>query len=218
MREVIDIQSARDNVPAVVFWSARIQTMLLVAVLVAEIALPATWPMIKQWMGSDAPKRLVWGTVLLGFVGLAPLAIERFRPGLITRIVSSEKVLAPLIVTSIIVIGGYVTWQYQAISGYQTMRPFCTELKGELANSDVEMAYFRNLPFDILFYLDSPEWIHSIQNAEGLNDFLSSRAETRVLIWRDEFHEELAGLLPEGMTIQPTLKERAYPWEEESKK
>jgi len=192
--------------------------MLLGAVLAAEIVLPVGWPVITLWMGPDAPKRLVWGTVLLGFAGLVPLAIERFRPGLMTRIAGSEMPLASLIVTSVIVVGGYVTWQDQVIYGYHSMRSFCTQLKGELANSDAEMAYFHKFPFEVLFYLDSPEQIHPIQNAEGLNDFLISRAETRVLICRGEFHQELAGLLPEGMAIQPTLKERAYPWQEESKK
>jgi hypothetical protein len=199
-------------------WTTRIQTTLLVAVLVAEIVLPTGWPVIKHWMGSDAPKGLVWGTALLGFVGLVPLVIERFRPGLMTRIAGSEMALAPLVVTSTIVVGGYVIWQHQVINSYQTMRSFCTELKGELTNRDAEMAYFHKFPFDVLFYVDSPERIRPIQNAEELNDFLRSRAETRVLICRGEFHQELAGLLPAGTAIQPTLKEKAYPWQEESKK
>ncbi len=199
-------------------WTTKIQTAVLGVVLAGEIVLPAAWPAIKHWMGPDAPKGLVWGTVLLGLVGLVPLVVERFRPGLMTRIAGSETALAPLIVTSVIVVGGYVTWQDRVIDGYETMKSFCMELKGELANRDAEMAYFRNFPFEVLFYVDPPERIHQIQNAEGLNDFLSSHAETRVLLCRGEFHQELAGLLPAGMALQPTLKERVYPWQEESEK
>ena len=68
------------------------------------------------------------------------LAIERFRPGLMTRIVGSEMALASLVMASTIVVGGYVTWQHQVINSYQTMRSFCTDLKGELADVDTEMA------------------------------------------------------------------------------
>jgi 4-amino-4-deoxy-L-arabinose transferase-like glycosyltransferase len=200
------------------FWTTRIQTSLLVAALAAEIALPVAWPVIKHWMGSDAPSRLVWGTVLLGLVGLTPLAIERIRPGLMTRIAGSETVLSPLIVTSVILVGGYVTWQDQVLDGYHTMRSFCRELQSELADPDVKMAYFRDFPFEVLFYLDWPQQIRPVQNTEGLNDFLNSQGETRVLICRGEFRQELAGLLPAGTTIQPTLKERVYPWQDESKK
>lgn len=35
---------------------------------------------------------------------------------------------------------------------------------------------------------------------------------------RSEFREELTGILPQGMPMQPMLKERVEPWEKEPKK
>jgi hypothetical protein len=189
-----------------------------VVIVAIELLSPIAWPVLRRQMGFDAPAELVWATALLGLLAALPLVIEWFRPGLMGRITGTERPLAPLLVTSIVLVGGFLAWQQRITDRYRTLRPFCLELKSEIEGPGVQMAYFQKLSRSVLFYLEPMEKIRPIVSTEELNDFLGSRAETKVLITRSDFHEELTRALPEGMAVQPTLKERTYPWEKEPKK
>lgn len=199
-------------------WVLSTQTALLVVVIGLELLSPLGWPVLRQQTGFDAPKELVWATIFLGLMAALPLILERLRPGLAARITGAERVLAPLIVTSVVIVGSFLTWQQRITDTYRTLRPFCLALKHEIGYRGAEIAYFHKFPYELLFYLGSTELLQPVKNVEELHDFLNSPAETKVLITRSEFKEELARALPGGAATEPTLEETIYPWEKDPRK
>lgn len=197
----------------------RIQMVLLGIIVAVEILSPAIWPVVKNRTGFEASNELIFATVFLGLIALAPLVLQRFRPGLLIRITGSEKKLAPLIVMSLIMIGGYLDWQEKIIDKYRTMKPFSMELKAKIGDMTPDnIAFFRKFTGEMLFYMDLPKPVILIESAEQLNDFLSSEAKTKLLISHSDYKKELLDALPEWVPEQPTLKEKIYPWEKDKKK
>jgi len=121
-----------------------IQTVLLVIVAAAEILSPAIWPAVKARTEFEVPKELIFATVFLGLMALVPLVLQRLRPGLPSRVTGSEIKLAPLLVMSVIIMGGYLDWQDKIIDKYRSMKPFSMELKAEIRDlAPVNIAFFR---------------------------------------------------------------------------
>jgi hypothetical protein len=198
-----------------------IQTVLLVIVAAAEILSPAIWPLVKARTGFQASNELIFATVFLGLMALLPLLLQRLRPGLLSRVTGSEKKLAPLIVMSVIIMGGYLGWLDKIVEQYRTTKPFSVELKAKIAElKSYDVAIFPEFSrgdSEILFYLDMPEPALIVSNEEQLNDFLNSDGKTRILISDGDHKEELLDALPEWVPQQPTLKEKIYPWEKKEK-
>jgi len=195
-----------------------IQTVLLVIVVAVEILSPAIWPLVKARTGFEASKELIFVTVFLGFMALVPLILQRIRPGLLSRVAGSEKKLAPLIIMSVIIMGGYLDWQEKIIDKYRSIKPFSMELKAKIGDlKPANIAFFRKFAGEILFYMDLPEPALLIESSEQLNDFLSSEAKTKLLISHSDYNKELLAALPEWVPEQPTLKEKIYPWEKMDK-
>lgn len=209
-------EAERQNKPRAL--TLKIQKALLAVVVALELLSPLAWPVVARQIGFIAPPELVWGTILLGLLAAMPLVLERLRPGLLGRITGTERVWAPLLVTAVILVGGYFVWQRQITDRYRTTRSFCTELRSQIGDTDAQIRYFGKLDRDILFYLKPEEPIHGIKDEQELRDFLSCPTNTRVLIVHNNTHENLARAFPKGMAPEPTLKERIYPWEKESKK
>jgi hypothetical protein len=191
-----------------------IQTVLLGIVVALEIVSPAIWPVLKVRMRFMAPKELIFPTVFLSLMALVPLILQRIRPGLLSRLTGSEKKLAPLIVMSVIIIGGYLDWREKIIDKDYSIKSFCMELKAKIGElTPANIAFFRKkYAGEILFYMDLPEPAIRIESTEQLNDFLSSEAKTKVLISDGDYDKELLATLPEWVPKQPTLKEKIYPW------
>ena len=190
----------------------------MVTVVALELLSPVAWPIVRHRMGFKAPHELMWATVLLGFLAALPLVLEQFRPGLIGRITGTERVWAPLLVSAVILVGGYLVWQRQMTDRYRTMRSFCAELKGRIEGPDVQVGYFQELDRAMLFYLGREKPIWAVETEEELQDFLSSPAHAKVLIAQNDIREELVSGFPEGIPREPTLKEETYPWEKGPKK
>jgi 4-amino-4-deoxy-L-arabinose transferase-like glycosyltransferase len=195
-----------------------IQAVLIGIVVAVEILSPAIWPMVKARTGFEAPNELIFATVFLGLIALAPLVLQRIRPGLLSRLTGSEKKLAPLIVMSVIIMGGYLVWQEKITDKYCTTKPFSMELKAKIGDLTPDnIAFFHKFAGKILFYMNLPEPVLLIKKTEQLNDFLSSEAKTKLLISHGDYEKELLDALPEWVPEQPTLKEKIYPWEKEKK-
>lgn len=198
-----------------------IQTLLLVIIAAIEVLSPAIWPVVKARTGFQATRELMFATVFLGFLALAPLVLQRFVPGLLTRITGSDKKIAPLIVMSVIIMAGYLDWQEKIVDQYRSTKPFSMELKAKIGEFDsCDIGFFPEFSrgvSELLFYLDMPEPVLIVSNDEGLNDFLSSQAEAKVLISHGDYKKELLAALPEWVPEQPTLKEKINPWEKKKK-
>ena len=196
----------------------RIQTVLLGIIVAIEILSPAIWPVVKNRTGFEASNELIFVTVFLGIIALVPLVLQRFRAGLLSRVTGSEKKLAPLIVMSAIIMGGYLDWQEKIIDNYRTMKPFSMELKANLGDITPDnIAFYRELTEKVLFYMELPEPVALIENLEQLNDFLNSEARTKLLISHSDYKKELIDSFPERVPQEPTFKEKINPWEKKKK-
>jgi 4-amino-4-deoxy-L-arabinose transferase-like glycosyltransferase len=196
----------------------KIQTVLLVVISVSEILSPAIWPVVKTRMGFEAPKELIFATAFLGLMSLVPLVLQRIQPGLLTRVTGSEKKLAHLIAMSLILTGGFLVWQSKIVDKFRTIKPFSMELKAKIGDIKPDnIAFYRKISGEVLFYMDLPGPMLIIRNAEELNDFLDSEAKTKVLVSHIEFQKELLDILPDWVPADSTLKEKVNPWEKKKK-
>jgi 4-amino-4-deoxy-L-arabinose transferase-like glycosyltransferase len=196
----------------------RIQTGLLVGIAAVEILSPPFWPAIVGRMGYVVPGRLIAATILLGVAALLPLVLERWRPGLLARIIGSQGRLAPLIATSLVLVGGIILWQQGITDTYRTLRPFSLEIRLHMQDRPSEIAFFYHIHGRMLFYLDLNKPARCIHTAEELEDFLGSAADVKVLISSAESREQLAGLARGKIAAEPTVKERVHPWETQKNK
>ena len=198
-----------------------IQNVLLGIVAVVEILSPAIWPVVEARTDFEAPKELIFATVFLGLIALVPLVLQRIRPGVLSCLTGSEENLAPLIAMSVVIMAGYLDWQEKIVDKYRSTKPFSMELKakiGEFESCDIGLfPEFSRGVSEMLFYLDLSEPVLIISSDQELNDFLSSEAETKVLISHSDYTKELLDALPEWVPVQPTLKEKIYPWEKKKK-
>jgi len=80
-----------------------------------------------------------------------------------------------------------------------------------------QVAFFRKFPIKSLFYMDLPEPTVLLKDVDGVNTFLNSTSETRILVSHKDYRSDLAGVLPEEMLSRPTLEEKVNPWEKDRK-
>ena len=195
-----------------------IQAVMLVLIAGIEILTPAIWPVVKARTGFEPSTDLVFATVLLGVIALAPLILQRVHSGLLKSVTGLEEKLAPLVLMSVIIMAGNLDWQEKIVEKYRTTKPFSMELKSRAESLGAEqIAFFRKFNTKTLFYMDLPEPVLMLKDVNDVNRFLDSTNKTRILVSHYYYHSELAGVLKEKMIDRPTLEEKVYPWEKDKK-
>jgi 4-amino-4-deoxy-L-arabinose transferase-like glycosyltransferase len=193
-----------------------LQAGLLGAVGVFEVLSVAAWPILKNRIGFVAPRDLEYGTVILGLLAILPLFVECNWPDLQGRIMGVKPGFGPLILMSVVLLGGFFVLQNRILDRYRTIRPFSLELKeciGSVPPEDV--AFFGQCSPKTVFYLDLAKPIRQLCDADQVKSSLSPNGTTAVLISRNRFMKELVAAFPKGVPTEPTLKEKMYPWEKD---
>ncbi len=197
----------------------KIQTGLILAIVLAGFLSPAIWPVLKNRIGFVAPPELIGATIFLSVLALTGLILGRLRPEFIPTLTGAERKLAPLILISIILMGGFFLWLYRILDTYRTMKPFSMKIKAEVESPRPKIiAFYRKIPLKMLFYLDLSEPVLKINSGESLREFLNINGETKVLVSHCEYHSELVNVFPPEMLTQPIFKEIVYPWEKSLQK
>jgi 4-amino-4-deoxy-L-arabinose transferase-like glycosyltransferase len=195
-----------------------IQAALLAGAAIVEVFSPGIWPIAMRLTAFEPSKQLVAVTLVLGVLGLLALILSRFCAGLTTRVTRLPATLAPLIVASVVLMGGFVVWQRAITGQYLTLKPFCAELKSHIGDRPAEVAFLEGPSGIVIFYLDLGRPAKIIRTAEDLDTFLNSGSDAKVLISRTDSHEAMADVLRGRIAEDATIKERVYPWETETKK
>jgi hypothetical protein len=65
-----------------------------------------------------------------------------------------------------------------------------------------------------VFYLDLPKPARFFLDAQEMKGFLNCDDQTKVMISRSSNRKELVDALGTNVSVEPTLKEEMYPWEE----
>jgi 4-amino-4-deoxy-L-arabinose transferase-like glycosyltransferase len=195
-----------------------IQAGLLVAAAVVEIFSPGIWPIAMRLTAFEPSRQLIAVTVALGVLGLLALILSRVSPALTDRVARLPVTLTPLIVASVVLMGGFVVWQRAITGEYLTLKRFCTEVKSHVGDRQIDVAFLKGPSGIIIFYLDLGQPAKTILTAEDLDAFLSSQSDAKVLISRVDSHEAMTDVLRGRIAADATIKERVYPWETETKK
>jgi 4-amino-4-deoxy-L-arabinose transferase-like glycosyltransferase len=195
-----------------------IQTGMLMVIAAGEILSLPAWPIVKNRIGFVAPPVLIAATAAAGVIALFLLILEHLRPGMLGRITAAQSRLAPLIAMAIILTGAYFCVQSPSVAEYGSTKAFSMELKSRIGSLLPDnIAFYRKIQNKVLFYLDLPGPTLKPGNVESLKEFLNSQRKTKVLVSDSQYRKELAEAFPGGVIPEPTLKERVYPWEKESK-
>lgn len=194
----------------------NIQGSLLAAVAVFEVLSLAIWPVLRSRIGFVAPKDLIYGTAALGFLAALSLLAERRWPSLQGRFAGVGPRLGPLVVASVILVGGYFVLQDGILDRNRTMKPFSLELRRQMgAVAPENIVFFGQCPTKAVFYLDQAKPMRILSDIDEVRCFLSSDGTAKVVISRARFLKELAPVFPEGTMTEPTLKEKKNPWEKQ---
>jgi len=194
----------------------RLQTGLLGAIAIVEVFTLAIWPILRNRIGFVAPMDLVCATAALGLLVILLLAVERVWPGLQGRFAGVGTQLGPLVLMSVVLVGGFFTLQEHMLDRNRTIKPFSLELKERIGTLTPDnVAFFGQCSGKTLFYFDLAGPMHCLRDMDQVKDFLSPDGRTKVLISRSRFMKELVAALPEGVPAEPTLKEKMNPWEKQ---
>ena len=191
-----------------------LQAGLLGAIALFEVVSPALWPVLRSRIGFVAPKDLVYATTVLGLLAVLPILAERLWPGLQGRIVGVGTRLGPLVVMSVVLVGGFFVLQEHVLDRNRTVKPFSLSLKEKIeALTERDIAFFGRFSGKTVFYLGLTKPMSRLNDLDQVRDFLGPDGTPRVLISQSSFMKELAAAFPEGVPAEPTLKEKTNPWE-----
>jgi hypothetical protein len=124
-----------------------------------------------------------------------------------------------LVATAAILMGGLFCWQQARFEVYRTKKPFAREIKNQIADIlPPDIAFYRKIETTVLFYLDVPGFVRVVNSPEAVTSFLRSGKDTKVLISTRRKLKDLFRELPAGTLGQPSVSEKIYPWEKNSKK
>jgi len=191
-----------------------VQGGLFALISIFEIFSLAILPILKVRLGFAAPGNLMIAALGLGFLALVPLLLGRFRPRLQARLTGTGRNTAPLFVTASILMGGFFCWQQVILEIYRGERPFAMELREQVTGlSQKDIAFYRKMPTNALFYLDLPGPIRVLKNTDEVRDFVESGGGDKFMILPLKDSGNLSPFLSTGLDGQPTLSEKVYPWQ-----
>jgi 4-amino-4-deoxy-L-arabinose transferase-like glycosyltransferase len=195
-------------------WGLRIQAGLLAVLAFIYIASPMIWPVLMDRIGFAAPQGLMIGTFVGGLAMAGLFAIFHWRHSLLSAVVGTARPAAPLVAAVAVFMGVLFCWQMKALEIYRTERPFSLELKKRLIGVDPEqVAFFRKVSPNVLFYLDLPRPVQLLSDQEEARRFIESKSGNNVLISRRKYLAELIPLLPADLIQSPDLAEEVQTWE-----
>ncbi len=195
-------------------FGSRFQTRALVLISISAIASLAAWPIIKAYVSFVPPRYLIPTTALLGLLALSSLILGRLRPGLQANFLGINQYLAPCVVATVILMGGFFCLQQGSLEIYRTDRPFAIALKDLTRGlSPDQIAFYRRVKTSTVFYLDLPGPVQELGNIDSLEAFLKSGEGDKVLVSEARYIKDSRSEIPSELRGHPTLEERAYPWE-----
>ena len=196
-----------------------IQTGLILPVTVAAIVSPIFWPVLKERLAATPPTALVLGTSLLGVGAMACFIMGRWAPSVAAQLTGASRELASLIAMSIVLMGGFFCWQSTAFDRDDSLKKLSTELTAEVPGlKPDDIAFFRKIPFEMLFYLNLPEPVRLLNTQEDAQCFITSGQRPRVLVSHEWYAHELVSVLGAEVANSPTLTENTHPWERHKEK
>ncbi|MBN1764137.1 MAG: glycosyltransferase family 39 protein [Sedimentisphaerales bacterium] len=197
----------------------KIQTGVIIAILIADMLSPALAPRLKNGMEFIFTGEFIFSTFLLGFLALGVLIMSFLYPRPLLYLTGSEKSLGAPILMSVILIGGFFVWQHRILDQYRSMKSFSLEVRAEVEkDTSCQIAFYNKIPIKMLFYLGLPEPAPKLTDEESLGSYLYSEGEKKILVVHSKYYAELANLFSKESLTHLVIKEKIYPWEQTPKK
>ncbi len=188
-----------------------LQLSVILAIAILETTSLAIWPLIHKNIGFIAPHELKAATVLLGLMGLIPLVLIYASPRVISSLTGINALIAGIIFSTTILIGGFFCWQQNVLEIYRSKKPFVMGLKSQLRDIPLRSIGMTKNMADVAFYLDLPEPIRVLKDGAELRSFLKEGKGPKIIIARRKDQKKITPFLPEGQK-KPWLVARSWPW------
>jgi 4-amino-4-deoxy-L-arabinose transferase-like glycosyltransferase len=196
-----------------------LQKGLFALIVLIELLSPAICFFLQKRIDFVVPEDIKLAALMVGLFALSPWIIERWRLDLLVNVTGINQKAASLVATAAILMGGLFCWQQARFEVYRTKKPFAREIKNQIADIlPPDIAFYRKIETTVLFYLDVPGFVRVVNSPEAVTSFLRSGKDTKVLISTRRKLKDLFRELPAGTLGQPSVSEKIYPWEKNSKK
>ena len=180
---------------------------------------PTISPIVRRSWGFVPPQHFLYGTSILGIAVCSIWFLNRLRPGLLSNLTGTDRKVAPLIASAVIFMGGYFCWQQVVLDTERTNKPFAIQLKALTEGIPREnIACYKKLPSDILFYAGLPVPIRELENVYSVQSFLQSDSPTKILVSEQQYIDDFLPSLPAAIRNRPVLSERIHVYERKKRK
>ncbi len=190
------------------------QSLFLMILIGMEILTPVFWPYLKDRVGFIPPAGLQEITFLIGILSFLPWLL-RFRSFTFPdRVTGLQKELIPLVLSAVILMGGFFCLQQQTLEVFRSERLFARALSNRIATSPPkEVAFYRVVSPKVLFYLDQPRPVRVLKDPGEIQQYLRPGNRPKLLVARRGYIKDILPLLPDGISSDPVLAQEVLPWQ-----
>jgi hypothetical protein len=127
------------------------------------------------------------------------------------KITGSDSILAPLILSVLVLEGAFFCFQYPALSSFSTNRNTAMKLKAEIAKIPAaNTAFFIKVPVNMLFYIDRKEPFTIINSPRDAIKFIAETKGPKLIISLNKYADSLIEVLPGKIKDSPHIVEKGY--------
>ena len=127
------------------------------------------------------------------------------------KITGADSIIAPLILSVLVLEGAFFCFQYPALSSFSTNRSTSMELKAEIAKIPVaNTAFFIKVPVNMLFYIGRKEPFTVIKSPGDAIKFIAETKGPKLIISFNKYADSLIEVLPGKIKDSPLIVEKGY--------
>lgn len=179
---------------------------------IALLLTPFFWGMIEESYGFAPPLEMKYILPVTGILGLAGLFTFKYAPELVSCITGTPKEISHLILAAFIMLGSFFCFVMPEFDHLRTEREFAYKLREFIDENDYkpsEVAFFRKVDTNILYYMNLPGAVKVLENADKVDEFIKFGKGVFVSLEGDlkEF------TLPPFVENNKIITETIHPWE-----
>jgi len=196
-------------------WGVKIQQLLLLAMVVANLLMPLALPIIAKTTGFAAPPMLYAACAVTGLSAFI-LAWWLHRYMQAKNNTKAMQRIGVMILAAVVAMGGFFGWQHNILDTLRTERAFLLQLKSQLDEQKTDrIGIYPRTDAKVSFYLNRAAPLQIIKEAQEVEAFIGSQQPGVLLVQG----RKAAGFPPELLTrLEGARKmaETVHPWESKS--
>ncbi len=194
--------------------SELVQVLIFAVVCIIYLISPLLWPLLKSAYNFTPNADLKTSTFVIGGMSLLCLAAYIMLKEQIEHLFHLPGKYFALILTGMVIMGGFFIWQTNALEAYRTQKPFALNLKVYAQGiPPQETAFYQEVSANVLFYLNLPSPVTVLKSPRETKAFLNQKDQNRILVVRRRDYAQISNLLPNSLRYNPDLEEQVFAWE-----